>query len=110
MFYIDSTTHKIILTKGDNAEIEVQIKDAYGEDRGVYADDVLTLTVRKTVDAPVASITKTAIDGVFSFTPEDTSNLPFGSYVYDVELKTFTGKIYTIIPKSYFVLKEEITR
>lgn len=110
MFYIDQTTHKIILTKGDNAEIEVQIKDANGVERGVYADDVLTLTVRKSVNAPEASITKTAVDGVFSFIPEDTKHLTAGSYVYDIQLDAFTGKIYTIIPKSSFVLKEDITR
>lgn len=110
MFYIDKTTHKIIITKGDNAEIIVKVKDINGVERGIYADDVLTLTVRKNADAPIAAITKTAVDGVFSLVPEDTKSLAVGSYVYDVQLNTFTGKVYTIIPKSSFIIKEEITR
>lgn len=110
MFYIDKTTHKIILTKGDNAEIQVHIQDTNGADRGVYADDVLTLTVRKSADSAYAAITKTAVDGVFSLVPEDTKSLAVGTYVYDVELITFTGKHYTIVPESSFIIKEEITR
>lgn len=109
MFYIDKTTHKIMITQGDNAEIIVKVNDANGVERGIYADDVLTLTVRKRADSVVA-FTKTAVDGVFSIVPEDTKSLTAGSYVYDVELFTFTGKTYTIIPKSSFVIKEEITR
>lgn len=109
MFYIDKTTHKIILTKGDNAEIEVKIRDANGVDREIYADDVITMTVRKSPNAEIA-IAKTADNGMISLEPADTKSLTSGTYVYDVELKSFTGKIYTIIPKSSFVLKEEITR
>lgn len=110
MFYIDKTTHKIILTKGDDAEIVVKVKDANGVERGIYADDVLTLTVRKSVNSPTVAFSKTAVNGVFTIVPEDTKSLTAGSYVYDVELFTFTGKTYTIIPKSSFVIKEEITR
>lgn len=109
MFSIDDTTHKIVLTKGDDAEIIVAIQDANGADRGVYADDVITLTVRKKPDTE-AVMTVTAENGVFNIMPSHTKSLPSGSYVYDVELKSFTGKIYTIIPKSIFVLEEEITR
>lgn len=110
MFYIDKRTNKITLTRGDSAEIAVSVVDANGEDRGIFADDVLTLTVRQKASSPVASITKTAIDGVFVLEPADTANLPSGTYVYDVELKSFTGKTYTIIPKSSFALEEDITR
>lgn len=109
MFYIDKTTHKIILTKGDNAEIIVSIKDVNGEDREIYGDDVITLTVRKSVNSAIA-VAKTAEKGIISFTPDDTNHLPPGSYVYDVQLKTGAGKIYTIIPKSSFILEQEITR
>ena len=108
MFYIDKTTHKIILTKGDNAEIIVSIKDANGEDREVYGDDVITLTVRKSVNSAIA-VSKTAERGIISFTPDDTNRLPSGSYVYDVQLKTGAGKIYTIIPKSSFILFSQAT-
>lgn len=109
MFYIHSTTNKITLTQGDNAEMVVNVYDAKGKERGVFADDTVTLTVKSSLQAPVA-LSKTAINGVFVFTPEDTINLAPGNYVYDVELKTFTGKTYTIVPVSQFCLKEDVTR
>ena len=108
MFSIDNTTHKINLTKGDDAEIIVKVFDAEGNDRGVYADDTLKLTIRKSAGSAIV-LSKTAIDGMFVLTPTDTKTLPSGNYVYDVELTSFTGKTYTIIPKSTFVLGDEIT-
>lgn len=109
MFYIDSYTHMITLTKGDTAEIEVKVKDANGVDRPIYDDDMVFLTVRKTAESDVA-FKKTAVQGVIKIEPEDTKELESGKYVYDVELKAFTGNIYTIIPASTFLLEEEITR
>ena len=84
MFYVDKATNKIILTKGDNAELVVKIYDANDEEREVFADDVIRLTVRKYAGCPSAVIAKTAIDGKFIFVPEDTVNLPSGRYVYDI--------------------------
>ena len=55
-------------------------------------------------------MTVTAEEGVFNIIQSHPKSLPAGNYVYDVELKSFTGKTYTIIPKSVFVLEEEITR
>ena len=109
MFNIDKYTHQITLTKGDNAEIEVKIKDINDADRGVFADDEVIMTIRKSANSPVV-LTKQAIDGIITFNPEDTKKLPCGKYVYDVELRAFTGRIYTVIPKSYFLLEEEITQ
>lgn len=110
MFYIDIATHKIILTKGDSAEIVVNVYDAKGNERGVFADDVLTMTIKEGVQSNLPVLTKTADNGIFTFTPADTVNLASGNYVYDVELKTFTGNVYTIIPVSTFCLKEDITK
>lgn len=109
MFYIDKYTHLIALTKGDTAQIEVKVKDANGVDRPIYGDDVVRITVRPDANAE-AVLALTAIEGIINITPEDTKHIAPGEYVYDVELKAFTGNIYTIIPKSTFLLEEEITR
>ena len=37
------------------------------------------------------------IDGVFSILQEHTKSLATGYYCYDVQLDTFTGKVYTTI-------------
>ena len=108
MFKVDLKTNTIYLTKGDNAEIEVKIYDNSGKQRQIYADDRLTLTVKKSgYDAESFSVE--GVDGVFSILPEHTKSLATGYYCYDVQLNTFTGKVYTVIPKSNFIIKEEIT-
>ena len=38
MFYIHSTTNKITLTKGDNADMVVNVYDAKGKERGKLGD------------------------------------------------------------------------
>ena len=108
MFKIDSKTNTIYLTKGDNAEIEVKIYDNSGKQRQIYADDRLTLTVKK-IDSNTKAFSVEGVDGVFSIIPEHTKSLATGFYYYDVQLDTFTGKVYTVIPKSNFIIKEEIT-
>ena len=69
MFKINNKTNKITLTKGDNAELTVKIIDSNGVQRGIYDDDVITLTVRKTADSEEVALSKTAIDGKIAFTP-----------------------------------------
>ena len=108
MFKLDSKTNTIYLTKGDNAEIEVKIYDNSGKQRQIFADDKLTLTVKKP-GCDTEAFTVVGVDGVFSILPEHTKSLATGYYCYDVQLNTFTGKVYTVIPKSNFVIKEEIT-
>ena len=108
MFKIDSKTNTIYLTKGDNAEIKVKIYDNSGKQRQIFADDKLTLTVKKP-GCDTEAFTVEGVDGVFSILPEHTKSLATGYYYYDVQLDTFTGKVYTVIPKSNFVIKEEIT-
>ena len=43
----------------------------------------------------------------FHIEPEDTKFLSFGKYLYDVELTTASGDVYTVIvPTTFEVLKE----
>lgn len=110
MFKINNKTNKITLTKGDNAELTVKIIDSNGIQRGIYDDDVITLTVRKTADSEEVALSKTAIDGKITFNPEDTNSLSVGLYSYDIQLTTFGGKIYTVVPLSVFEISQEVTR
>jgi hypothetical protein len=43
------------------------------------------------------------------FEPKDTAGLEFGDYVYDVELCTAEGDVYTVIAKTGFKIREEVT-
>ena len=109
MFQINKKTNKILLTKGDNASFKVNIIEANGQIRQLFDDDTITLTVRKTADSDIA-FTKTAENGVINIFPTDTKSLTAGTYVYDIQLTTFGGNIYTIIPISYFEIEQEVTQ
>ncbi len=110
MFKINEKTNKIYLTKGDNASLKVKVYDNSGQERELFADDTITLTVRKTADSNTVSFTKTAVDGVIDFLPDDTKSLASGLYCYDIQLTTFGGKIYTIVPISPFEVGQEVTK
>ena len=109
MFRINQKTHKISLTKGDNASFKVNIIEANGQIRQLFDDDIITLTVRKTANSDIA-FTKTAENGVINLVPTDTKSLAAGTYVYDIQLTTFGGNVYTIIPISYFEIGQEVTQ
>lgn len=108
MFQINKKTNKISLTKGDNASFKVSVVEANGQIRHLFDDDIITLTVRKTADSDIA-FTKTADKGVINIVPADTKSLTAGTYVYDIQLTTFGGNIYTVIPISYFEIEQEVT-
>ena len=105
MYKIEEYTNKITLTKGDNADINISVYNN-NDIKREYGDDTLTLTV-KNKDGLGFSVV--AVDNIFHIEPKHTKSLPSGKYYYDVQLDTFTGKVYTIIPKSKFVIEEEST-
>ena len=100
----------IQLTRGDTARLTVTITNDNGEAYEIQNGDKLTLTLKKTVkDAePVMTKTITGTD-IFHIEPSDTSGLSFAKYKYDVELTTFDGDVYTVIPPSTFEILEEVT-
>ncbi len=109
MFKISDKTNKIFITKGDNASLTVCVYDGDNAERPNYEDDVITLTVKKSIDSDDVALTKTAENGVIKFVPDDTKSLATGRYFYDIQLKTFGGSIYTVIPVSVFEIGQEIT-
>lgn len=109
VFKINLKTNKIYITKGDNASFKVRVIEASGSERQLFDDDVITLTVRKNPNSDVA-LSKTAVKGVIDIVPADTKSLTTGNYVYDIQLTTFGGNIYTIVPISNFEIGEEVTQ
>lgn len=109
VFNINKKTNKIYLTKGDNAQIVIKVL-ANGVERQLFDDDVITLTLRKNSDSTEVALTKDAEKGVINIVPADTKSLTAGTYVYDIQLTTFGGNVYTILPISYFELGQEVTQ
>lgn len=107
MFSIDNK-NKIYLTKGDNAEFEVKISYADGTPYILQEGDVVVFTMKVSPNAET-TIRKTTTTGTIIFVPTDTNTLASGLYVYDVQLSTGNGRIYTVIPTSFFQLCSEVS-
>ena len=107
MYKIDGTT--ISLTRGDSLYVQLAIKQ--GTQTYTPAEgDVIKFTIRKTYSTPIL-IQKTISHDtlVLHLLPSDTKELPYGRYVYDVELTTADGDVDTFIDRAAFVLTEEVT-
>ena len=100
--------NRITLTRGDDAQLVINITDSAGAVRNMFTDDLLTMTVRDKINGTLLfSITTNT--NTLTILPTHTSNIEFGSYIYDVQLRTFDGKTYTVITPSSFILDKEVT-
>ena len=109
MLYIDDKTIK--LTRGDTARLTVPIINlANNGEYTMESGDILYFTVKKTAkDSDFLFQKSVTGSNSIHIKPEDTANLSFGKYKYDVQLTTATGDVYTVIEPSAFEVMEEIT-
>lgn len=109
MLYIEGSTIK--LTRGDTAYLSIPITNTVtGNSYDIADGDILEFSVKKYTSDKIKLISKKIIgQNTFHILPEDTNQLPFGKYVYDVQLTTVFGDIYTVIEASTFELMEEVT-
>ena len=101
----------IRLTRGDTAKLSVNIfADVTGEAYTIASDDIIRFTVKTSADVADMCFQK-VLKGTtdIKIEPSDTKNLKYGSYVYDVELTTKDGDVFTVIPPSKFVLTKEVS-
>lgn len=97
----------IYMTRGDSESIGVKLS-GYMLTEG----DKVELTVRRSVGNS-AVIHKTVTEfsdntAIISISPEDTQRLPFGKYIYDIQI-TYGGSVKTIVTPSAFEIGEEVT-
>ena len=109
MLYIDDKTIK--LTRGDTARLPVPIITlANNGEYTMESGDILYFTVKKTAkDSDFLFQKSVTGSNSIHIRPEDTADLSFGKYKYDVQLTTATGDVYTVIEPSTFEVMEEIT-
>ena len=73
-------------------------------------EDTVTMTVKKTVLDAAPRVQLTSPGGeVLHIKPEDTKEMAFGKYVYDIQITMADGDVYTIIPPATFDLQKEVT-
>lgn len=108
---LEVTGNDISLTRGDTAELTLKIHNTYdGQEYVPSIDDSTILTIRDDVysDEPVM---QKIVHGLplFEFVPSDTKHLDYKRYVYDIEVQTKDGEVYTVIPCSTFRILKEVT-
>lgn len=110
MLYVDSDG-TIQLTRGDTARFNLTIRNNVSQtDYEIQPDDTLIMSIKKSV-RDVEPAVQLSIKGssVFHIHPGDTSNLAFGKYLYDVQITTGDGDVYTVIGPTTFELLKEVT-
>ena len=102
----DNTVH---LTRGDSAGLEVPLVNEQGKTYVMAENDTLTLRMKRNL-ADAEPCLKKEIKGenTFFFEPDDTKQLAFGLYVYNVRIITAEGKEYTVVEPSTFKICEVV--
>jgi len=109
---IDGTNIK--MTRGDTEEISLSCKDVAGIKIDFVNGDIVRLTVKKDINNSTRLIQKeisTFVDGnaIIIIEPNDTKDLRFGKYKYDIQYNRVNGTVKTIIKPSIFEVEGEVT-
>lgn len=108
MLKINGTT--ITLTRGDTLKANLEILDSEGNTYTPSEGDTIRFAMKKSYSDSECLITKVIPNDtlMLSLAPSDTKELPFGSYVYDIELTYESGAVDTFIDRATFRLTEEV--
>ena len=104
----------ISMIRGDSQSIIVSVKDKDDNKVPLITGDMIYLTVKDSVNTEEKVLQKVVTqfeDGnaTIEITPSDTNNIPFKTYVYDIQLNRADGTVNTIIPPSSFTIGSEVT-
>lgn len=104
------TNDAIHLTRGDNADIEVIIKDLEGNTYTLQEGDKLLFTIKSNCKTDDIVIQKDITsDSIITIEHNDTKDLNYGDYVFDVQCTLSDGQVYTVIEPHPFILEKEVT-
>lgn len=102
----------LAMVRGDSETINFILKNISGE-RILDETDTIEFAVRKKANSPDVLIYKKVnpVNGraVINIMPEDTANLKFKDYVYDIQHTNARGVVTTLVSCSEFSVKEEVT-
>lgn len=100
MYSIDKRTKQITLTRGDSFYAEVGILYKIGKlPYTPVSTDTIRFALKKNYDDETPLLTKPIPYDtlILHLAPADTKDLPFGEYVYDVQLTDKNGEVDTFI-------------
>lgn len=98
----------IFLTRGDTLRIQLSIRK--NDEPYILQDgDKITFSLKKTIGDNECIIQKNiGEDYLLEIEPNETKNLDFGQYVYDIQMEYVDGTIDTFITPSNFTLTDEV--
>lgn len=108
----------ITIRKGTNKEVVISLQDDTGREYTLSENEHLIFGVKENVYADKYLISKIIKNDAFNTTqggylleiaPEDTENLSFGQYVYDVGLQKGNGEFHIVVPCDAFIVAETVT-
>ena len=105
----DNTIH---LTRGDTMNLEIKVNHKDGSPYVPQEGDKCWFSVKKTYNKDEEYLIHKEFDlTTMSLFLEsiDTSSMEYGSYKYDIQMNLANGVVDTIIPRSVFILLEEVT-
>lgn len=107
MFSVSNNEIKLI--RGDTLRLKVDIKND-GEEYVPDNRDVIRFAMKRSIDDADPLILKTIPNDtlILALDPQDTKELSFGKYVYDVEITMADGTVDTFIPPSSFYIAKEV--
>ena len=88
----------IMLTRGDTAAIQLTITDEHE----IKSGDKVYLTIKYAYMTDGYLVQKELQNGVFGFNSEDTINMNFGSYDYDIRLEN-SSMTATVLKGTFIV-------
>ena len=110
MFEVTSK-NKIRLTRGDSFYATVSMRHKLTGQKYVPVEgDSIRFALKKTYSDATPIITKTIPTDtlLLELSPQDTENMAFGEYVYDIELTKADGDVDTFIAEAVFELLPEV--
>lgn len=99
----------IKITRGDTAVIALALQNKDGSEYVPQEGDIILLTVKSSVYTKEILIQKKFTDQQIKINPDDTNNLSYGKYYYDVQLTTVSGDVFTVITPHKFEIQSEVT-
>lgn len=106
---------KIYMVRGDSESFTVRLRNRKTKEyENFVTGDTVYFTVKKTIndtDKELQKVAETFDEGkaVFEILPQDTKEMAYGNYVYDVQLTDTGGRIRTILKYNTFTLEGEVT-
>lgn len=107
--------HPIEMIRGDTFNLEIRLINQSTGESYLEPGDTVYFTVKKSInteDVLIQKILTIFPDDriVVHLTPEDTKNLKYGNYIYDMQLtKVNNSEVFTFIKPSDFSIEGEVT-